>query len=299
MSSGDWQRVTRNEPCVVCGKPDWCLNKRDKSAAICARVESGHKVQRAGKDLAGWFHRLTNDSTFVPRPRTIKVEPVRVTKNWSSIAARYKNAIRPAELESHARGLGVSAESLRRLGLGIDRNACAFTYPMSDATGRVIGIRLRAVNGRKFCVTGSTTGLFLPSGLETVVSTLLIAEGPTDCAALLDLGFSAVGRPSCRGGVVLLTSLVKLVKPIEVVIVSDNDENGRGQAGARSLAEALTMLPVELRIITPADGIKDARQWKCRGATAADILSAPAVTFPHAAIRRAQRHAIEHRSRVS
>ena len=49
----EFVRVSRSRRCPICGKPDWCLIKRDSSAAVCARVESGHRWGQAG-----WFHRL-------------------------------------------------------------------------------------------------------------------------------------------------------------------------------------------------------------------------------------------------
>ena len=107
--------------------------------------------------------------------------------------------------------LGVSVESLRRLGVGWSAKHRAWAFPMSNAAGDVLGIRLRLPGGKKLSVKGGKEGLVhsrrgplrLPSGRLL----LLIAEGPTDTAALLDLGFSAVGRPSCTGGVKLLVEL--------------------------------------------------------------------------------------------
>jgi len=52
------QRVNRQRPCPVCGKPDWCLVAPDKSAAICARIEES-SVKRCGD--AGWLHILCED----------------------------------------------------------------------------------------------------------------------------------------------------------------------------------------------------------------------------------------------
>jgi hypothetical protein len=79
---------------------------------------------------------------------------------------------------------------------------------MMDVAGRVQGIRLRFSNGRKLAVRGGREGLFVPSGLAAT-NQLLICEGPTDTAALLDLGFAAVGRPSCAGGTRLLVELLR------------------------------------------------------------------------------------------
>jgi len=101
---------------------------------------------------------------------------------------------------------------------------------------------------------------------------LLIAEGATDTAALLDLGFNAVGRPSCTGGVKLLVELVKRLVALEVVIVADADVPG--QRGANNLAAVLVAYSPAVRIITPPAGVKDARSWKQAGATSADVQAA-------------------------
>jgi hypothetical protein len=143
---------------------------------------------------------------------------------------------------------------------------------MTDVGGRVLGIRLRLENGRKFAVTGGREGLFIPTGLPDSPTTLFVAEGATDCAALLDLGLSAVGRSSCTGGTRLLVELVARRRPGRVVIVADADEPG--QRGADALACVLCAYVRDVRIITPPAGVKDARAWKLDGATAADVLDA-------------------------
>jgi phage/plasmid primase-like uncharacterized protein len=149
---------------------------------------------------------------------------------------------------------------------------------MSNTVGDVLGIRLRLADGRKLSVKGGKEGLFLPGPHPAPLpegegtGALLIAEGPTDTAALLDLGFSAVGRPSCTGGVKLLVELVRKLPPSGVVIVADRD--APGQRGAASLAAALVAYCSEVRIITPPASVKDAREWKRSGATAADVQAA-------------------------
>jgi hypothetical protein len=102
---------------------------------------------------------------------------------------------------------------------------------------------------------------------------LLIAEGPTDTAALLDMGFEAVGRPSCSGGVGLLVDLVRSRRVKDVVIVADVDPHGAGQRGAESLAIALVPYCPSIRVIEPPGGIKDVRDWKNAGAGHDDIMA--------------------------
>jgi len=62
-----WVRVSKHNPCPVCGKPDWCLIARDGKAAICARIESD---KPAGNKGAGWIHTLDNPTPLPPiKPR--------------------------------------------------------------------------------------------------------------------------------------------------------------------------------------------------------------------------------------
>jgi phage/plasmid primase-like uncharacterized protein len=142
---------------------------------------------------------------------------------------------------------------------------------MRDASGNVVGIRLRTSDGRKFAVKGSRDGLFIPTRLPNG-ERLLIAEGPTDTAALLDLGFAVVGRPNCSGGAGLIVELVKRWKTHDVVIVADGDTPGR--RGAEDLASILAAYTSAVRVIAPPPGVKDARQWRLVGATHGDIQAA-------------------------
>ena len=48
-------RVNKQNPCPVCGKPDWCLVAEDGSAAICKRIKDG-SVKSCGD--AGYLHIL-------------------------------------------------------------------------------------------------------------------------------------------------------------------------------------------------------------------------------------------------
>jgi DNA primase len=162
------------------------------------------------------------------------------------------------------RALGVSAVSLERLGVGWDGEA--FCFAMRDEQGRVIGVRRRFANGKKVCVAGSRNGLFIPNGL-TGRGPLIVCEGPTDCAAALDLGLEAVGRPNCNSKVRMT---VRYVGTRPVIIVADNDE--AGIAGARILAEALAVRSSRVRIVVPPAGVKDLRDWKGKGLTARGLL---------------------------
>ncbi len=276
-SNSTWQRVTKRRPCPVCGKPDWCLyagSEDSPTAAICARTES---PRRTGE--AGWLHVLRDDGpTWAPWRGTIRLavrmmsEPGNGKPDLDKLAADFRAGVRPEALDKLVVALGVSVESLRRLGVGWSAKNRAWSFPMHNAAGDVLGIRLRLPGGKKLAVRGGHEGLFIPEGFDVARGLLLIAEGPTDTAALLHLGFNTVGRPSCTGGVKLLVKVVQQHRPSGVVIVADVD--APGQRGAESLAAVLVAYCPMVRVITPPAGVKDAREWRRRGATAADVQAA-------------------------
>jgi len=278
MSSNDWKRVSRRRPCPVCEKPDWCLYVGDDdspTAAICARVES---EKQCGE--GGWLHVLRTDGpTWAPWKRTIHIaakqlQPEASALDFNKLAAEAAAIVTPHlprvfgedPLKWVGEDLGVSAESLRRLGVGWFPVRKAWGFPMRNALGEVVGIRLRLFSGKKLSVKGGKEGLFIPAGLSCGGS-LFVTEGPTDAASLLDLGFNCIGRPSCRGGAKHIVALANRLGPSEVVIVADAD--GPGQRGAERLAAKLLAYVPTVQVITPP--AKDAREWKRNGATAADV----------------------------
>jgi hypothetical protein len=250
----------------------------DGAVALCQRVES---TKRCGE--AGWLHRLREDpwqpACRVVRRKVILTTPDAPRAGLTQLAARFRAAVDADHLQRLALALGLSVDSLNRLAIGWSSDHEAWSFPMTDPGGNVRGIRVRRPNGFKFSVTGGKEGLFLPAGTEADSSLLLVCEGPTDAAALLEMGFAnVVGRPSCTGGNKLLVDLVRKGRPPEVVVVSDGDEPGR--RGADNLASVLVAYVPAVRVIAPPAGVKDARDWFRAGATreAAEeaIAAAPA-----------------------
>jgi len=273
---GGWRRVTRAERCPVCDRPDWCLlagPEGDPTAAICARTESD---RRAG--AAGWLHRLRDDPQRTGQPMRRRCIPTRrpAAEPTADLAGEVAAGAvwcdeNPDRLEEFADHIGLSIGSLRRLTVGYSPRRGAWMFPLRTAAGAVCGVRLRLHDGRKLSIRGGREGLSIPEGID-VRGLLCITEGPTDCAALLDLGLAAVGRPSCRGGVDHLRSLVGRLWPDQVAIVADGDKPG--QDGAAALAAILAAYVGDVRVVAPPAPHKDPRDWKRAGATAADVLAA-------------------------
>lgn len=266
-----WQRVTRRRPCPICDRPDWCLfagDPQDPQAVICARTES---PKRCGD--AGWLHRLRDDPAWRPTARRRLTIPLATPNaargDWSRLAAQYAAALQPHALDTLGHELGSTPTSLRRLGIGrSDRWRC-WTFPLRDAAGAVVGINRRFADGGKRIIAGGRVGLYVPEGIDTA-RRLLITEGATDCAAMLDLGFAAIGRYSCNTGISPIVGLTRRLRPEALVIVADRDPAGR--RGAEGLASALLAYVPVLRVITPPYGLKDARAWRQAGATRRDIM---------------------------
>ena len=170
-----------------------------------------------------------------------------------------------------AQSLGVHSEALRRVRVGWCQKRCAYTWPMRDGNGNIIGIRTRYEDGEKRSVNGSDSGLFYDPDIHDSIAPgarIWVAEGASDTASLLSLGFDAVGVPSSGCGGDLLLTLGRCIRPSEWVIVRDNDE--KGAEGARKLRSELVIV-APVRVIEPPIDIKDARDWINRGASRDDL----------------------------
>ena len=263
-----WRRVSKRATCPVCAKPDWCSVATDGAVVCCMRVESPRQLHNGG-----FLHRLADGNGSRPecvshfeRPRMNRTP----SPDFRRLSEQYERGGSDPDVAQLASQLGVSAESLRRLHIGYDGHG--WTFPMRDATGRILGIRRRLPNGRKLAVRGSREGLFIPDplGVEPEGAELFVCEGPTDTAAILTLGLTAIGRPSCTGGIAYV---VTRARGRDVVIVGDQDMNGSGQRGALRLARELQPICPLVQIIMPPPGINDVRAWVCAGAIRSDIES--------------------------
>jgi hypothetical protein len=221
----------------------------------------------------GWFHKLTEPLNYRPMPQKPKRVPV---QDFVTLASRYAENLR--DIDKLAENLGVSIRSLERLEVGW--NGQAHTFPMRDARERVIGIRVRGTKG-KWAVPGSRNGIFWPEGVYSGSDwPLVICEGPTDCAALLDMEFDVIGRPSCLGGVGYIVEFLK-GRRRDVIIMADKDEPKErpdgsvwfpGQEGAMRLSKAIAPIARSVKIVKPPFH-KDIRDWRKAGATRQAVQS--------------------------
>ena len=262
-----WKRVSRESPCSICKKPDWCLLAEDGNAVICARVQSDRPM-RTG---VGWLHPVGNEPPS--KWRTVqRSKPKRSSVELLAIAKQCCNDLSKDKLSWLAFQLGVSPESLQSLRVGWSVGKHAYSFPMRDEAGRVCGIRYRCeLNGSKFSEAGGREGMFFRP--EMLADFLVIAEGASDAAAVMTVGFqSVIGRANNVGNVSQLLSILRGHRFNRVVVVPDSDEPG--QRGAAALAES--MVAAELpkpEILQLPDGFKDCRAMVQRKKNARGLQS--------------------------
>lgn len=245
-----WMRVTPQQRCPICNHNSWCLIK--PGVTLCMRVQSNHPVNfKTGE--TGWLHEKDSKVVYRPLPpeKVETIDAAKIIKGWQLLAGG-------PGLDGISNALGVSRESLVELGCTWAPTHQAWAFPMRNGFGAIVGIRLRTNTGAKFAVRGSTQGCFIPNRRSD--NLVLICEGPTDTAAALTLGYYAIGRPSCRGGVADLLHWTTTRGITRAVIIADND--GPGADGAELLARQLTIR--SCTVVLPA---KDIRHFLYIGGT--------------------------------
>lgn len=266
------RRVSRSRPCAICKKPDWCAYSLDGTEAVCCRIQSEHYSAK----LNGWIHRI---GVTEPTGTRLMSEPWYAPsppQEMARLHEKYQMELGDELLDRIANNLGVSEAALGSIGIGYSKRHKAFTFPMHDGAGRVCGIRLRNFKGEKWAVSGSRNGLFMPD-MHDPENPIVVCEGPTDTAAMIDIGFDAIGRSSCRGDTELVVSIAARHHR-DFIIIADSD--GPGRDGARELARALVAEARSVKVIQPLRG-KDARQWVNHGATRKVVLSVAASVEPY------------------
>ena len=276
-----WHRYRSRETCAVCGHGGRVAHGsgccylgpvENPEMVLCLRIEKGGI--KAAKDGMGWLHRMRENPSsprpvLVPRHEGLEIDPA-----LGGLAMAYQKAITAPQLAKFAESLGVSDESLRRLGVGWSGKA--FSFPMRAAGNLVVGIRLRDMAGHKWATAGSRNGLFIARDLPPR-GTLWIVEGPTDTAACLTMGLNAIGRPSNTAGLEFLTGYIgRFIPRRPVIILRNNDPEGsvafiHTLAGAESLRAELMNRKLASSVEVVCPPAKDVRVMLNQGATRDDI----------------------------
>lgn len=224
----NFHETSKREKCPVCGHAGWCIVSNDGGTCICRRVPSGRPANGGG-----WIHVLKREIRTLARvahpirPKARAFDAARAQAGF-----RAEMAIRDGAFDYCCEDLWLEPDAVRRMEVGYSGFHEAWTFPMRDGMGNVIGIRLREIGGsRKWAVPGSLDGLFYDPRLAPAVIVenglkgreIVVCEGPTDCMAGYEIGLPCVGRASCATGLEHLKALCARLRVDRVTIVADND----------------------------------------------------------------------------
>jgi hypothetical protein len=284
---GNWIAVSRQRPCIVCGKPDWCTITADGGTIHCRRGHSlpapaGYQRSTTAIGDAARFvrERGTDSLAFEPSAYRVVTKSPAVApapaKDWSRLADEFQQAGHD-RLQPLADDLAVGVEALR--GLGVGWNGYAWTVPARDATGAIIGLATRFRDGGKRFVSKSRHGLFYDPALwHQGDGPVLLVEGMSDAAALAGLGLSVIGRPSNVGGVSLLVEMLTgWPEDRGIVVVGERDQKPDGawpgREGAMRTAQQLAEgLYRDIAWTLPPEPFKDSRALVQSGVDAESVV---------------------------
>ncbi len=277
------------------GQNKWvgcCPSHYDQHPSMSIAIENGKLLMycHAGCSFESILAALGVKGKATAAPASIDDAP---RDDWkldvAPIMARWMDQTFDTQYRELSEALGVSVASLSRLLPAWAAKHNAWAFPMSDGMGGYCGVRLRAMDGKKWSIRGGHSGLFIPGfGGMDESGPLLIVEGPTDTAAALDLGYRAIGRPDCSGGGKQLAAWIRRNPRQSVVILANRDTpktrpDGTkfypGQQGAEMLANLICGQCRELKIIMPPRA-KDARQWLNQGGTHGQVEAVIRATRP-------------------
>lgn len=281
-----WRPVTKTDPCPACGKYDWCAWTPDGKTLRCMRSENppaGMRLQKTDADGGSLFVSINGHATSRRKP-VGKPQRTDRTLDYPAEVVRLRSKLTPDRLDSLAAATGVPATAWTKLAPGwADPGDLrhlraggagwseaypngAFVFAEHRGDGGLVGVSLRAVDGRKGSPAGSTgsqRGLVLPVDLHDLADPVLIVEGASDVAACRAIGLAAVGRPSNRAG---SADLATLLDGRTVLVVGERDGKPDGSWPGRDGAKAVTQQlagrwgePVAWTL--PPGHAKDLRGW--------------------------------------
>lgn len=287
----EWTRVSRSQPCPICGRDDWCGISPDGNVVRCMRSPSA-KPSYGRDGQSGWLHFMGDSPVPVkPRGRQHKAPaPSLSIEEITRIADEaFQHPDAKAKRKALSKELGVSLSSLVQLraGVGFTEKGVEYaTFPARDSQGRIVGITRRFKDGSKRTLKGtSNSGVFYrcdwwKAGCKR--GNVYVVEGPTDTAALIDRGVAVIGRPSNTGGITSIVAMLECHPFRTITVIGENDRKpdrvGKqqmcstycpgcswcwpGKYGMERTAEAIEEhLSRSVDRMMPPPEFKDVREW--------------------------------------
>lgn len=151
-------------------------------------------------------------------------------------------------------------------------DGCLVSADCPDDPAAAICIRPDGKKGAKACLGDSGyLHILKPEGNARLSMVLpesdmpvLVVEGASDVLAAMSLGYVAIGRPSAKAGMEILSKMP--LSGREVWIIGENDA-GAGREGMEKAYSVISRMTPKVKCAMPPDGIKDLRSWLSAGVT--------------------------------
>jgi len=182
--------------------------------------------------------------------------------DWAQESATYEKQLSANSREFLAEQWGVSVDSIIQLRTGFHKHS--FTFPVSDADGKIIGIRTRSKKDitSKHFIKDSTAGLFIPRGV-TPANAKIATESESDLATSLTSGVAGIARPGAHMCSDMVVQFFRQRANPCPCAIGDND--AAGIDGADKLMFDLTSAGIPCRILIPPEPYGDLREWVVQG----------------------------------
>ena len=248
IGSFDYARCSKSLPCPICGRIKYCMVCDTGDAVVCTRNSEG-----SVKTLSYGFLHFLQDSVrpaYIPKSKPVEHSPDKIKADYNVMfrAGRFLSPL--------ADQLQITVRTLIQMKVRTDSVKGHWCFPMYDQFLQLIGLKCRNLARKKWCVKGSRLGIYMSTAFIPT-QPLVICEGESDTAALLNLGYNVIGRASATSCVEIIAALVRNPK---VFIVADTDSSGIGLSSAKQLAARVE----NSSIIYNAD-FKDVREWIASG----------------------------------
>ena len=222
-SNGRWRAVSKREPCPACGGVDWCAWTPEGDVLRCMRGgDVPHGMRKLGDDADGGTRygpvsgSAGSSGYRLPKPPPRKIKPAGVDKlDLPATLERLRSQLTDERLAELASSTGLPGEAWAKLWPGWCEAADlrqlkaggagwvepgpypegAYAFAEHDGRGKLVGLSLRAVDGRKGFPSGAVgckRGLIVPPGVGRGVGSRAHRGG--------GVGRGGVYRAGHRGG---------------------------------------------------------------------------------------------------
>ncbi len=201
-----------------------CLNPQheDNNASLCInKVDSGKYKRGYGYCYSCGFTIQFSEEAIKKMSNKKSIARKKVPVDWLNLQYSYTERLYAVPVKPSL-DWKIPLDILDMYCIGWDGQA--WTFPMRDDYGSIIGMQRRFVDTTKYCVNGSQLGLFTPICSNKNV---VITEGLSDATVATHLGYFGIGKPSAGFGEQIVRKYLENINYAgTIIIVADNDSAG-------------------------------------------------------------------------